>query len=217
MNLAFVMTCLWVAVPVQAREVTFKPAQMLRAIQDEASPKTPVFPKKSSLSYEEKLSFYGVGLGIAMAAVPLSLKAASALGTVSNELSTSLLMPLGAFVLLPAGAVAWGQDTYAASKKLKRRSWLWPFLLGAGVQVGGFVAGSALGVNVANLDELVAFSFVQAVLLPVFTTALFAPEVAAPNPAGNNPAVLNARPEETHLRSSARRPLLSFPITSVAF
>ena len=45
MNLAFVMTCLWVAVPVQAREVTFKPAQMLRAIQDEASPKTPVFPK----------------------------------------------------------------------------------------------------------------------------------------------------------------------------
>ena len=51
-------------------------------------------------------------------------------------------MPIGVFLLAPTGAVVWGQDTYAHKQALKRRSWLWPFFAGMGVQLAGFVTGA---------------------------------------------------------------------------
>ncbi len=174
-------------------------------------------PKIKTITLEQRLAFYGVGFGAALATVPLALKTAAFLGTVSNELSASLLMPISVFLLAPTGAVVWGQDTYAHKQALKRRSWLWPFFAGMGVQLAGFVTGAMLGVNTQNLQEMVAFSFVQALLLPAVTTLIFAP---APNP--DIAPVTSARtfpalPEARNGVSGSTRPFVALPLMALTF
>ena len=129
-----------------------------------------------ALTLEERLSFYGAGLGVALASVPLSLKAGAYLGTISNELYSTVLIPFGVFVILPAVAVTLAQHIFSHKRNVKTRFWLWPMLAGVGVQMAGFASGAMLGVNPHNLNELVTFSFVQALILPAVTTLMFGPQ-----------------------------------------
>lgn len=138
-------------------------------------PPTKVSPPMT-LTWEERLSFYGAGLGVALASVPLSLKAGAYLGTITNELYSTVLMPFGVFVILPAVAVTLAQHIFSHKRNVKTRFWLWPMLAGVGVQVVGFASGAMLGVNPHNLNELVTFSFVQALILPAVTTLMFGPQ-----------------------------------------
>ena len=168
------------------------PSQTLSPAPTQPSPS----PLPSTLSWDDRLSFYGAGLGVALASVPLSLKAGAYLGTVSNELYATLLLPFGAFVILPAVAVTLAQHVFSHKRNIKTRFWLWPLLGGLGVQMAGFAAGAMLGVNPHNLNELVAFSLVQALLLPTLTTVTFGPQTRPLTP--TRPVDLGASPAPTH-------------------
>jgi len=158
----------------------------------------PINQDTSQLELEEHLSFFGAGLGVALATVPLSLKGGAYLGTVSNELITSILLPFGAFTLIPAVAVVVAQHYFGKQRKLKTRGWMWPFLASLGVQVAGFASGAIFGVNPHNLDELVAFSFVQALILPTVSTLLFGPQ-ARPQPMAQTPSLLTPTSPTTRI------------------
>ena len=94
---------------VQAQELrlSFSAPSSIQLYAQALEKETPQ-PKIKTITLEQRLAFYGVGFGAALATVPLALKAATFLGTVSNELTASLLMPVGVFLLAPAGAVVWG-------------------------------------------------------------------------------------------------------------
>ena len=175
---------------------------------------SPSAKAQATLSLEERLSFYGAGLGVALATIPLSLKSGAYLGTVSNELVTSLLLPFGAFTLIPATAVVIAQYFFSQQRKIKTRSWVWPLLAGIGIQVAGFATGAMLGINPNNLNELVGFSFVQALILPSVSTLVFGPHLQT-----NNPSVARSLPMHTSplTRSSSTASDLSFRVPLVAF
>ena len=179
--------------------------------------KSPSPAEPTTITREQHLAFYGVGFGAALATIPLAIKTATFLGTISNELASSLLMPVGVFLLAPAGAVVWGQDAYARKQALKRRSWVWPFLAGMGVQLTGFVAGAMLGVNTHNLNELVAFSFVQALALPAITSLLYAPKPNADIAPLTSTTAFQALPETRNGISISARPFVSLPLMALSF